>query len=363
MGDTVQKLDNDTNAQHPFERTTTQHSPRHQEGPDPNPIEAESDRDDNRSDDDSAHGEYVASSTASLFSSILAYRSAHGRTFHSEKHDTRYFAPNDEQQKESMGLSHHYLTLLLDDQLYLSPLPKKINRVLDVGTGTGIWAIDFADEFPDVEVIGTDLSPIQPNWVPPNVKFEIDDATKEWTWPGNYVDFIHMRHLIGAIPDWNELMNQAFRCCTPGGYLEWGEINPTICSDDGTTDGVSAIQEWNELFRKGSEVAQRGFCEVENDLQLLPAAGFVDVKHVDYKVPIGSWAKDKRLRQVGEFLRETIENDLEGYTTVLWHDILQWPDHQYQLFLMGMRKFFNDKRIHGYVRVRYIHGRKPGLKE
>ncbi|KAJ4253963.1 hypothetical protein NW762_010362 [Fusarium torreyae] len=191
-----------------------------------------------------------------------------------------------------------------------------------------------------------------------------------------------MRHLIGAIPDWSELMLQAFRCCTPGGYLEWGEINPTICSDDGTTDGVSAIQEWNELFRKGSEVAQRGFCEVENDLQLLPTAGFIDVKHVDYKVvfpairlsnsvmrsdsiqvPIGSWAKDKKLRQVGEFLRETIENDLEGYTTVLWHDILQWPDHQYQLFLMGMRNFFKDKRIHGYVRVRYIHGRKPGLKE
>jgi hypothetical protein len=31
--------------------------------------------------------------------------------------------------------------------------------------GTGIWAIDFADEFPDATVIGCDLSPIQPQWV------------------------------------------------------------------------------------------------------------------------------------------------------------------------------------------------------
>lgn len=29
---------------------------------------------------------------------------------------------------------------------------------------------DFADMHPDAEVIGTDVSPIQPSWVPPNVK-------------------------------------------------------------------------------------------------------------------------------------------------------------------------------------------------
>lgn len=29
---------------------------------------------------------------------------------------------------------------------------------------------DFADEHPQAEVIGTDISPIQPSWVPPNVK-------------------------------------------------------------------------------------------------------------------------------------------------------------------------------------------------
>lgn len=34
--------------------------------------------------------------------------------------------------------------------------------MLDLGTGTGIWAIDFADEYPSANVIGTDLSPIQP---------------------------------------------------------------------------------------------------------------------------------------------------------------------------------------------------------
>lgn len=39
---------------------------------------------------------------------------------------------------------------------------------MDVGTGTGIWAIDMADRFPNAQVKGIDFSPIQPNWVPPN---------------------------------------------------------------------------------------------------------------------------------------------------------------------------------------------------
>ena len=53
-------------------------------------------------------------------------------------------------------------TLILDNKLYLAPIEKNIQKVLDIGTGTGIWAIDFADEHPSATVIGTDISPIQP---------------------------------------------------------------------------------------------------------------------------------------------------------------------------------------------------------
>lgn len=36
--------------------------------------------------------------------------------------------------------------------------------ILDVGTGTGIWAIEMGDMFPDAKIIGTDLAPTQPTW-------------------------------------------------------------------------------------------------------------------------------------------------------------------------------------------------------
>lgn len=40
----------------------------------------------------------------------------------------------------------------------MAPLQKEnIHRVLDLGTGTGMWAIDFAYENPQAEVLGIDL--------------------------------------------------------------------------------------------------------------------------------------------------------------------------------------------------------------
>jgi len=63
----------------------------------------------------------------------------------------------------SLDLHHAVMSLLLDGKLHLAPLDAP-QRILDIGTGTGIWAIDVADEYPMAEVIGTDLSPIQPRW-------------------------------------------------------------------------------------------------------------------------------------------------------------------------------------------------------
>lgn len=76
---------------------------------------------------------------------------------------------------------------------------------------------DFADEFPEADVVGTDVTPIQPSWVPANVRFELDDCNQEWTWPANTFDFIHARMLVGVIEDWYLFHRQAFRTCKPGG--------------------------------------------------------------------------------------------------------------------------------------------------
>ena len=99
---------------------------------------------------------------------------------------------------------------LLGDRLFWAPIGSEPQKVLDLGTGTGIWAIDFADMFPSADVVGTDLSPIQPEWLPPNLRFEIDDAESSWTWKPESFDYIHNRNFVCAIRDWPRLIQQTF---------------------------------------------------------------------------------------------------------------------------------------------------------
>lgn len=45
---------------------------------------------------------------------------------------------------------------LLEGGLHKAPL-RNPKQILDVGTGTGIWAIDMADQHPNAKVTGIDL--------------------------------------------------------------------------------------------------------------------------------------------------------------------------------------------------------------
>ncbi|KLP14713.1 methyltransferase [Fusarium fujikuroi] len=143
--------------------TSVTEAERHAPTTDESALQAESEQD--FPDNDSAIGDDAASSTASINSSIMAYRTENGRTYHAFRESINYVLPNDSSEQERLDLQHHLFTLTLGGKLFLSPIgdTKHLSRVLDAGTGTGVWAIDFADAHPETEVIGIDLSPIQPN--------------------------------------------------------------------------------------------------------------------------------------------------------------------------------------------------------
>ncbi|KAL8366806.1 hypothetical protein RB595_008744 [Gaeumannomyces hyphopodioides] len=312
-------------------------------------------------DHDSALGDGESlniSSTASISSSILNYRKIHGRTYQNFE-GAEYYGPNDPTQNEALDIAHHMMYLALDNRLYLAPLDNP-QKVLDVATGTGIWAIDFADENPSAEVIGTELSPIQPSWVPPNCKFELDNAENEWTYADNSFDYIHVRGLLGCIQDWEKLYRNVYRCLKPGGWFEHHEFSIPLKSDDGSVPDDSVWTDWNTLFRTAGEKMGRPFNLTEFWEDKLRDAGFTgDIHRAMVKLPVGGWAADARWKEVGLFNRMSLEQGLEGFANYICHMVMGYRPEETEVLLARVRNAIKNRSYHAYYPLRVIYIQKP----
>ena len=82
-------------------------------------------------------------------------------------------------------------------------------NLADLADQTGIWAIEVADLFASADVLGVDLSPIQPPWVPPNLKFIIDDLEDDWVYGSNW-DYIHFRNMAVVLRNLQKTIDQCF---------------------------------------------------------------------------------------------------------------------------------------------------------
>ena len=77
--------------------------------------------------------------------------------------------------------------------------------------------------------------------MPPNLRFELDDAQLAWPYPDNHFDFVHLRLMIGSIGDWPGLYKEIFRCLKPGGWLEHTEYDCDVTSDDSSQPADAAL--------------------------------------------------------------------------------------------------------------------------
>jgi cyclopropane fatty-acyl-phospholipid synthase-like methyltransferase len=143
-------------------------------------------------------------------SSIYAYKEENGRRYHAYK-EGAYFMPNDDAEQDRLIMQHRAMFLAAGGELHYAPLKEPVQNVLDLGTGIGLWAIEMADKYPTAQVVGVDLSPIQPTWVPPNVKFEIDDVEDDWTWKSDQFDLIYSQFMLsGSISKIRRYFQQAY---------------------------------------------------------------------------------------------------------------------------------------------------------
>ncbi|CRK11439.1 hypothetical protein BN1723_001783 [Verticillium longisporum] len=215
------------------------------------------------SDVDSALGdsETWPSSTASLRSSIVRAREENGRIYHGYK-DGKYVLPTDQEELDRQSMDK-YLKVM--DRIWALDFGTRLRRRSETFAhrGTG-------EEHPESEVIGVDLSPVQPGLcvhqralsgfdtdytsTPPNVHYEIDDLEEEWSFSRNF-DYIHSMMMTGAFRDWPNFYRQAFENLNPGGWVECQDINFPMKCDDDTIAPQSDLGRWNELMMEAGTLS------------------------------------------------------------------------------------------------------------
>ncbi|PWW80887.1 S-adenosyl-L-methionine-dependent methyltransferase [Tuber magnatum] len=282
--------------------------------------------------DDQGIGDDLSTYTASLASSVSDYQYENGRRYNGYRRGSK---------------------------LHWAPIDPNPQRILDIGTGTGSWAVDIADMYPSAHVIGTDLSPIQSHWVPPNLVYEIDDAESEWTYKRDSFDLVHTRYLTGAFADWPKFIERSFTALKPGGWIECQEIESRILSDDGTLQPDSALAKWNELLREAAETYGRSVVAAARLANWMEDAGYVNVTNRCFKIPNNAWPKNPKMKEVGMYQMANFLDGLQALTMALFTRALRWTPAEVEAYLVEVRKDIKNKNIHSYLNFYVAYGQKP----
>ncbi|KAK1590730.1 TAM domain methyltransferase [Colletotrichum navitas] len=309
-------------------------------------------------DSDSAISAVANISTDSPTPSVVTFEEENGRTYHSMS-PGKYPFPNDTIEQERLALQHQIWDVTLNHKLCLCPKNYgRAKNVLDAGTGTGLWAIDYADAHPEAKVTGVDLSSIQPKWIPPNLSWEMDDLEMEWTWPQRF-DFIFARMLVGSLCDYQDFVNKAFDNLEPGGYLEMQDMCLPYRCDDGTLTNDNPIKRLSDVFTTAGKVSGRRMDLAWTYATLMRNAGFVDVVETQYKWPVNGWPRDPHYKTLGVLTQHNLDHGLEGLTLGLTTRNLGWTRQETLLFCSEVRKALKSHGAHAYAPIYVIYGRKP----
>ncbi|KAF8854588.1 methyltransferase LaeA [Acephala macrosclerotiorum] len=288
-----------------------------------------------------------------------------GRFYHSFRKG-KYMYPCDEMEMDRMDIYHKFFQVARRNQLHATPFTPNFDpgpRILDLGCGTGIWAIDMAEKYFSIkgEVHGVDLSYIQPASIPENVTFSQRDIESPWYGMDmDSYDLIHMRMLNGSISSWPDIYSKVFRHLKPGyGWLEHVEIDMVPRCDDGTLPPSSHLVQWANYLLDATARASRPLAYNPNIRSMLEGAGFVEIQEQIIKVPLNPWPADPHLKDVGRWYNLSLTQGLEALSLAPLTRINNWSKADVDRLTAAAKRDICSKRYHSYSNMHIWVARRP----
>ncbi|KAG8982848.1 hypothetical protein FRB90_006508 [Tulasnella sp. 427] len=143
-------------------------------------------------------------------------------------------------------------------------------RILDLGTGSGAWAIAMARQYPDMEVLGIDLVPVIPG---------------SMLRPGGLLLIVD------------------------GSWVALDETKAPIQAENPGDPGFTWLHKFMTLLRTATTTRNPNFTSIEHLDEMLKKMGentWESITSIPSFMPIGDWSEDVTQRRAGELIRESL---------------------------------------------------------
>jgi SAM-dependent methyltransferase len=194
-----------------------------------------------------------------------------------------YELPRDPEEINRQDFQHYMFRYMFRSNI-LSPVKNPLS-ILDVGSGTGLWAREVATQFPRANVVAVDIAP-QPVYQGgrgPNYTFLQANVLERLPFDANIFDYVHQRVLVLGIPSdkWMNDVQELKRVTSPNGWVEMCEP----CYGVGTP-ALETLFRWMGILSRFRNI-DVGIVSHLGDF--LTQAGFRNVQSHRVNMPVGDY--------------------------------------------------------------------------
>ncbi|KAJ0338174.1 hypothetical protein COL154_012838 [Colletotrichum chrysophilum] len=132
----------------------------------------------------------------------------------------------------------------------------------------------------------------------------------------------------------------------PGGYIEVKEHDIELRSQIQELDDEHAFKSFSgNLLEACGRLGKVGLqCRDHGIAKSLKAAGFVDIVERKWPIPVGAWANDLVLKQVGSGALEFLDKSVEGFGIFLLKEVMGWEMAEILVLSSEFRKALKNFR-------------------
>jgi len=177
----------------------------------------------------------------------VEHRESKTRQQQSELKGTYFVADKNKQEElERLIIQDRMVTAAMGGVLAEQSEPASLQLVLDVGCGSGGWALEAARLYPSLSLVGVDISPLmieyanaqaQEQQLSDRVKFLVMDALVMLEFPTAHFDLVNLRFGSSFLRtwDWPKLINEMLRITRPNGVVR---ITDSMIGNENTSEAL-----------------------------------------------------------------------------------------------------------------------------